>query len=168
MVWGDFSPLPNGLAKAIISGLGRWVSLLPWEPRRYVATVHSAPSTPRLALPLCLCLPGSGWGRRGTGCWRRRLVTHLPSWAGICLLPLFFLQLEFSMGRWKHGFPPLIPFLATNSVGWGGLASYEMRKRTVFLAGSREERFNLFSVCVHVCACVHMRVYLSRKLFSVE
>lgn len=80
-------------------------------------------------------------------------------------LPLLFLQLEFSIGRQKHGFPSLIPFLDNNSVGWDGLASYEMRKRTVFLAGSREEGFNLFSVCVCMCACVHMRVYLPRKLF---
>lgn len=132
-------------------------------------TVHSPPSTTRLALPLCLCLPGSGWGRRGTGCWRRWLVAHLPSWAGICLLPLLSLQLEFSMGRWKHGFPPLIPFLATNSVGWGGLASIEMRKRTIFLAGSREERFNLFSLCVHVCVHVCTCVWISpESFFSVE
>lgn len=146
-------------------GTGQRNSFRPREMGEFVALgtqelcCHYAPSTPRLVLPLWLSLARSGGGQRGTGCWRRWLAVCLPSWAGTYPLPLPFFQTEFSMGKWKHDFPALIPlsWYQFTGLSWVGFP-WDKEENCIFnwfWGGKIQPIF-----CVCVC--------LPRKLFSVE
>lgn len=54
------------------------------------------------------------------------MAVCLPSWAGACALSFPFLHLEFSVGRWKHAFPALVPPLG--AIQWAEMCRLPVRQ----------------------------------------